>query len=844
MSILTPDNAFSQLAPGSKFGNAFEDLLTAWQHQVLTPTQEPVEIAVTIPVVDLNNQAPSEVISRITLNAISATPFTVMPLWAKDGVTFYQFDNVKDPIRVEEDVAVIDVTPQEVTAVQLRFRKTGPDSEEDIGTGRQFATNFGFRQIAFWKMGHRRDGTLLSQVLTPQEEDFTIAKVSLTVDEVVPENTSIRYDIATAEAPTAFMPINPSNREDSEAPKVVDLATTQRSIREDNVFTVDSAPTSLGTIRGTEFFNLRTVTDPVLFPSARLWRGKNAWHCKRSTEVSIRSVRNLYLDFSNNDVAGLYVFEENERIANHPSNDGTSQIEIEVRYPILLESDEFQPGQDLFRPSDVTRPSYSVRNLLRRPVAGSVSSTQATGDIAVTSVSMTASQNNLAQQTSPTAGRSGATINLNNFSNAQLVRTPIDGTGAVPEVTGSEFRLSYTVNSVLLSAVFTVLSAQLETDGSLTMKLDDPDEILQTANGTLAALAASWEFLTLNITGSINNVVGDKLRLDRTQKVGVEDLLEVTYRRRLLAAESPITASLVIKNSSDNNTVYREGRDYSVDLGSRTISRTPTGSIGSSGDQSNQAVRVDFDFEEKLLGLVTYRTFVFNSQPTPKITIEQLQVDRENGEQILIETSQGFLDLHTREEIPALPQGWHQVVVRSNPVLAADGTVDTGSAIYKTVNLKEIRSIADTGRFLFPASEHPDATATVTDEFANYFTRQTAFLAPMQQTKWTQLTTGVRKTDRTVFAIKAADEGPATGTPVLVVNFDPQNSTDLLYFPPDLTGSGLPLRREDFEFEYSFTPTSVTTLTGLVLRARLKRSPDSEGSVTPILRNYTLRLSV
>jgi hypothetical protein len=843
VSVIAPTNgARGAQVPGTKFGHAFEDLLTAWQYQVTTDTQETVEISLTIPVVDtLAGQGP-EIITRIQLHALSATPFTVMPLWAKDGVAFSQFENISEPLLVEDDVITIDFAPQTVTALQLRLKKTGPDTEEESSTdrSRKFATVFGFRQISLWKMGYRRNGVFYSQALSPQDaEDLpNISKVTLAVDEIVPAGTQIRYAIATNAAPTSFIPITPLGRADGEAPQVVDFATTQRSNRDENPFTIDasSPAVSLGRVRGTEFFSLAGLTDPTIFQTAKLWRGKNAWHCKREVENNIRSVRNLYLDFGKSNVQRLYVFEEEERIATHPANAaGSTAIEVEVRYPILLESDTFQPGQDLQLPTDVSRPNYSIRRLMRRPVAGSLTQTQATGDLDIKSVASTGGAG--------TAGRAGATISIANFTGATLVPAVEDGTGAVPDLVGIPFRISYVVGGVMVAGTFTTTAAQVRSDQSLSLQVEDPTEILRDASGTLAALSATWEILSVNITRAITSVVGNVLTLDRGQKLNTEDLLEITYRRSLLPVETPVTSSLVVKSATTGGTTYTQGVDFTLDLGTRTLSRIPTGGIGTSGAQSSQAVRVDFDFEEEVLGLVTYRSFVFNSQPTPKLTLEKVAVDRESGEQILFQASGGFLDLHDRDDLPPLSEGWHQVVVRSRPIRRSDNTIDKESAIYKAINLKEIRSAADTGRFLLPVTNHPDATGTTTDIFSGYFTRQQSTLQPLQQVTWTQFSTSVRKTDRTVFTVKAADEGPVTATAAIVTNFDPETTTDRLYFPPDITGTGIPLDREDFEFEYSFTPTIATSLTSLILRATLDRSPDTEGSRTPILKSYTLRLS-
>ena len=851
MAVLTPVGATSRLIPGSTFGNAFEDLLTAWQQQILTPTQGPVEIAITIPIIPALDRGAPERVSRITLHNLSATPFTVMPYWARDGVAFSRFANVTNPIVVDadEDVTVIDVTPQLVTAIQLRFRKTGPDGEEELGGTRLFSTVFAFRQIGFWSMGHKRHGTLVSLALSPQDaaDVPNIGKVSLTVDEILPAETTIRYEVASSAAPTQWRPITPLSRPEGEFPKVVDFNTVQRSARDANRIQVDAAtpPISLGRIRGNVFYGLSNLNDTPIFGSAKLWRGLNSWHQKRSTQSTIHKVQNLYIDFANADTQRLYVFEDQERIPTHGANTAAdTALQIETRYPVLLDSDTFQPGQDLFAPSDPTRPNYSIRKLLRRPVAGTLSQTNASGALTLTARSQSASVQSTSQQTTPTQGRLGAKVKIANFASAALIPAPTDGSGPIPDLFDMPFRLQYTVNSVLITGVFTILAAQLESGGDLLLTLDDPTELIRDASGSLSALVATWEMLTVDITRSITSVIGNKVTLSQTQKIATTDLLEISYRRALVNAELPITASLVVRKST-TGTEFIQGVDYSIDLGTRTITRIPTGSIGTGSDQASQAVRVDFEYEAQLLGLVVYRTFVFNPEPTSALLLAKITVDRENGEEVLFETAGGFLDLHNRDQLPAIPAGWHQIVVTSNPIRRSDGLVDKTSAVYKALNLKEIRSATDTGRFLWPAVNHPDAVGATTDKFAPYFLRQTAFLTPMTQVTWSQLTDATRATDKGVFAIKGAAESPATPVARVAINYDPQalTDTDLLYFPPDITGSGIPLARADFELEYASVISAAAVLNALYLRATFDRSPDSETGVTPILKAYTLRLS-
>ncbi|HUW12377.1 MAG TPA: hypothetical protein VM537_21810, partial [Anaerolineae bacterium] len=352
------------------FRNAFADLTNSWQVQALTVTDGEFAMAVNIPLVRLLpdpetgiRQGPVEM-TRIILHPISPTPFTVLPLWATEGTGFQKFAEVSSPINVDGDSVVIDLPPTRATAIQLQLRKTAADGEDQItlhalrgsvgadlagdsglpksgipslgdlsgivssgrtalrrlieGDERQdgstlvrlFSYVFGFRQISVWRTGHRRTGVLVSELLTPQDATDlpTIDKVSLSVDEKLPVGATIRYEVASNATPETFVPISPMNRPDSGVPKVVDFSKVQKSSRRDNVFTIDSTnpPTSLGTIRGTEFFSLREVADPNIFKTAKLWRGANAWHCQRSKVNQNRAVRSQFIDFTNNDTQRLY----------------------------------------------------------------------------------------------------------------------------------------------------------------------------------------------------------------------------------------------------------------------------------------------------------------------------------------------------------------------------------------------------------------------------------------------------------------------------------------------------------------------------------------------------------
>ncbi|MHA2065542.1 MAG: hypothetical protein ACXABY_14300, partial [Candidatus Thorarchaeota archaeon] len=499
VSIRQPSAAAGRIVPGAPFGNAFEDTLSAWQYQVLTQVQSPTEIAVLVPVV-ADGEAPIQV-SRVTLQGLSATPYSVQLLWARDGVSFSPFIGLEEPRLIVDEFATLDFPEQLVTHIQLIFRKNGPDGEETVsqsiqfdtqdppetvttdnsdGAGtttttlppttttsttqqtiRVFSTVFAFKNIGVWSMGYKSSGTLVSKTLFPQDSESlsTIGKVAITVDETVPAESSIRYEIASNLDPEVFVPISPMNRPNVEAPQIVDFSTVQRSTRDDNAFTIDDSnpPVSLGTIRGTEFFSIASVSDAVVDKTARLWRGINAWTCLREEDVQIEQIRNLLIDFSDSDTQRLYLFEEEERIVEHGTNDGTAALKLRTRFPILLEGDSFNPAEDLRAPSDTAKPNFAIRKLIRRPAPGTLNQATAPGTVSIKSATENAAVGVQSQPGSPTAGRAGAEITLASFSSAGLLATT--QAGSLPDLYKSDFRLSYTNNGKIITGVFMIESA-------------------------------------------------------------------------------------------------------------------------------------------------------------------------------------------------------------------------------------------------------------------------------------------------------------------------------------------------------------------------------------------------
>lgn len=178
---------------------------------------------------------------------------------------------------------------------RIRMRKKEADHSTIPKDGDQtllYAYVMGIKKISFYQTGYADYGEFYSKPLSPTVEKgkpFTISQVSLYVDEVCPNGTSIDYFIAIhPEAPgeePEWKPISPVNHEAPKYDQIIDFKNISRSPA--TTFSI-SKDISIGEYRldslyanGIQFYKIGEIQGKkIVDGSEKLFIGKNSWGVK------------------------------------------------------------------------------------------------------------------------------------------------------------------------------------------------------------------------------------------------------------------------------------------------------------------------------------------------------------------------------------------------------------------------------------------------------------------------------------------------------------------------------------------------------------------------------------
>lgn len=145
---------------------------------------------------------------------------------------------------------------------------------------------FGIKQLTLFTASYSNSATLYSQPLVvTSDTNFTIDKVSILVNEEVPNGTDILYYVALpAEGTNAldWKPISPVNRTTPKFDQVIDFKNVTTSIP--NLFSIDPA-ISIGEYEieslrtnGIRFYSIGEITDrQIIDGTEKLYMGKDTW---------------------------------------------------------------------------------------------------------------------------------------------------------------------------------------------------------------------------------------------------------------------------------------------------------------------------------------------------------------------------------------------------------------------------------------------------------------------------------------------------------------------------------------------------------------------------------------
>lgn len=622
---------------------------------------------------------------------------------------------------------------------------------------------FAIEELAFFKQGYANTSTLQTEAFEPDgaEALHHIGKVSLSVQErPMPSGTDIKYYIQLQEDDSPWVAISPVNKPTQDtASRIVDFGGRIVAPRKDNRFRV-TTPTLYERRNGISFYTIKQLGQTPEFGTVRLFPTIGAWKQSETVLETTRTVSNNYVVFTQSDSdQPLYVTRRDE-------SPKTRQVDA-LTYLDVQEEIVVQDGMQLIPPGNQSaeqNPYYSIERILRLSRTSFDSGT--TGDI-VRRPALRPELNTNTTLSNPTS----------------YIRQFIylaDGT-----YTGYFRILDTYQNSSDLTVFILEDVGELYGQGTITWRLDVQDV-------SDRALSVSGRSIQTNIDYSS------------------DDRYLITYRHRLNNNQSIVEGSVRLRVRGFAQDA-RDGIDYGVDYQNKTVRRL-SDSINQGAGTTVFAI-ASYQLKESVPDVSIYSTYV-TSTSRQDLTLRPIAIDRGFGEQVSLlpvtDTS-----LRTIDDISSggkvTVSGMMQFVVRSKPLRRADGSVDTGSAIYKLINAKDA-----TGNYIF--------------DLGRYFDRMEAVAEPMEQVTYTRIG-AISPTDYNKFAVLSDNN--------ILLNHDPTKRRDIFILLP---GQTTEMTYRDMEVGYTFSVTNSSTKQ-LKLRAVLTRSRETPGTVTPTIESFTIRYS-
>ena len=788
VSVAAKSLVKTETVPGQELKNIFDSLDTSWQHEVLTETKEKVTLSVIFP---LSKNLDEREVSSVVIEGYYPKEATIEVSKSRDGNNFSLIGTKS----VIPGAAIrFQTQPTPIKYIKFSITKRTPDEIiSEVGNIRN-VYRFITKEVSVYKEAFNDEGTLYTKLLTPSNSSLVINKVSLVVDDEIPEGTTIDYSIAPDTDPTTWFPISPINRTESSYQRVVDFRQLVTVPPFSNIVDISSASISTYTFpdgstskNGLTFFTVHTLNDSPQFDSVKFYRGINGWRrTKKEGPVRIKEERNNYVIFSNKDSSQqFYVNVFNEELSAISDFDGTTQTKIYPKFPLLVEPS--------FRVSAVSSPNqnspdYIVGRLIQRPASN-------------TSRTTSLSFSNNASGSTP-----GVTIRIGSSSEGLEGKKIAVFTGIlsipVRRLTNQTVNLKYTtVYGNNVEDNFTIEQVLVKNNTSV-MVLLDPHNKIQDADNT-KSIFLSIE--SLDITGDIADTDENTVYLDPSLEVRKGDSFIIDYRRQLINSEEIIDSSIEVRDTIDGNKVYVFGKDYTVDFVNKTISVTSDGDI-KVGDVA-VSIRLSFQYKSRTPDLYTYETNVVVPFGGVNAIIQPLSLNEKESAVLIGET--GAVDLSSTSILKLAPGTYTVRVVTKIPRILSNNTIDTNNALYKTINIKDSKN-----NYLF--------------QQGLYFERMQAWLSPMKEVSMFELTSNTYKEDHSKFSVDDKK---------IVFNFNPLDE-DSFYLVP---GSSIVARKETFAIGYTYKPSLPKNVSGVYFRAYMRKSPKTQ--LSPELHSYTLRFS-
>lgn len=804
VKILSPDPSrviSSKTIPTTSFGNIFSDLTQAWIYEIITSEQTEVKIQFTFPLAGDIKEEAEVFVNRIELIPHSPNKQAAIVRFSTDNINFNTPTGYEDGLILKDQGTTygMDFETNLVQFIQVELTKSGPDEEIQVGSTKQFRYLFGLKNISAYTIGRLSEARYESKPFDFSSSKEKISKVSLRATTSVPAGTHAKFSVALTnendELVSSFQPIKPLGQKGSAigAAEVINFATTKGYY---NRFALDpNSPlySIYENFKGNNLYKINSnITPAPIFGTSRLTRGFQVWYRDSSVAIKTTEVSDVYVKFPQSDIEAIYAVTTETPSPIVDTSGPTPTITLITAKRVYYDRDRghSQIPNDITTSKSNPTPNYAIYEVLHIPSIK-------TRTIQVTADSQTVTLGN---------------PRVNNFK--------LSGTEA-PRVTLASNGNIYTEGRDYQFEVETRLGASKPT-GRLVIPSGSNIQISATT-----VLNFSYT-IDQDVTYKVSDIRGNQIVLDKATMTSGDTFL-VTYRFIPVSPDDIIKASVRVKDgisTARNLKYYVEGQDYIIDTSTGSILRLPNGTIASNG-----AVYIDFQYKNSDTGIETFLTWCritdeagarIRLEVSPTTNKNTLTADDKMGEKLLVNTSQGLIDITKALTTPVLGPGWVQFIVRSkNP--------DT-NRFYGTNLIDQVIQLRDVNR------------ERIFKEGGRYFKDILAIREPMVERTLNHLKVNTLISDHTVFSI--VPDTTTTDQHILIVNFQPNTTSELYTKVPQDDNSTIQTPQDYYEvyrLEWD-SKISNTPGTKIIVRCDLSRDPQGvDGSISPKVFDYNLR---
>lgn len=843
------------------------DVDQVWSYRVFTDSED-TQVQCILPI-ELSSGGLEPEFSRIDINPHVWGEIGIKVQYTRDFRNWLNLHNYNDFITTSGDKISMRFPTTKAKAIRIVMLKqssSGSDRFGEEAAPRPYY-HFGIANLSLFTTGYSSESVLYSKSLYPDYDIESIDKVSLYVEEDLPQGTDIKYDLGFAPTSTddiQWTGLAPINRSIEGIPNVLDLKEAATSQPYLNEITITGELTGTLEVDGLDYYSLASYPNlsGVVPNTSKLWRGVNSWRKIKNNAIPgpIHEVVGCRLDFdSNTNKQLLYKMEygaEPISIETGEYNAGSYSTDTKLRmdYPILRYDDNKTPitpiatlTGDFPTLTDFTiqelaglSNQYSVEAVYHMmPVArGDTPIDMRTGAGIKKAVKRIASGEGFFVLGLP------EDLHFIKSANIFLRYEVWAGTG----LAGDQFEV---INQwVNIKHLKTLDSADDGTDpegyginGAISyFKIMDSLDMWPSARSAASKNTAScsYAFGTLDITAAVTGINENYIHiLKEYTDLTPQSRIAVNYRRTLQYDELEVLsdglkASALKSPQQEGNLATMESKQAGVDfdlLSKRGVIQRK------SNTDTTEAWSVDFNYRIKGEYRDVYTTFLNNKDPIYNLKLyygdQMLTMDQSIGQKFFLRTHQGEVDL-SNGQAEYIPPGLVQAVVYSDDYYTVEGKPNITSALSKILN-----TIDSEGYSLFTPNN-------------KYWKSQRAFREPMQEVTFQRLTRDSYRGQRDVFSIADAQ---------VWLNYEPYTeSLRTLEFvtitgdPPAMSGnptiyesgsapvlSGV--NKSIFQLEYRSKSDTIwsETITGVYLKATLKRAANTNGDITPVLGSYSLR---